>query len=540
MNQGKSPTWFYYAGTLLDAHKFDYVMKMDTDSLLYLDRYFNFAKNSLPPAPYNTRILASAPEHRLWHEMIVRYNTEHEPYFNSSLHLNVARNVYIVSHDLVDSITNVASNDNSIVSFAKKNKISDVSIMAFQALILGEKDNPIRYTIIQSSDPFWKHPLTLQDGVSKWKQTWDTETVRMRNLTMNKVASHPRSIATVPLARDRGTSTLSDIPIIELSQRSAWISITEQKETECLTDHLKTLDAVQINNSIAPTKSCFLNTGYLQRPLQVVQLTEPYEGGKHWGKLLTFFVQRFPTGADVIILNGIDVGMARSGNIHIVQKLAKALQMNYAWAVSEVQLMSSTPANLHGYSGPAILSKCPMHDPYLVRELHNLDSISKTKAILSNYGMFVRIASTETIASGVGNHIVVGSVSKLDQWKNRRMIWEYQFGYWPLDFKTGISPPNQIGSIIGGEMVAGTDTCSQFGLKQIEPSHTSTTFPANCRSAQYGTVRVDNICSNLVLAPQNQTGKAFKLYLPCIQTKQAGKVSEVQLSQHSIVFSAFS
>jgi hypothetical protein len=538
MNQGKSPTWFYYAGTLLDAYKLDYVMKMDTDSLLYLDRYFNFAKSALPPAPYNTRILASAPEHKLWHEMTLRYSAKHGRYFNSSLHLNPARNVYIVSHDLVDCITNAASNDNFIVSFARRNKISDISIMAFLALTLGEKDNPIQYIIIQSSDPFWKYPLMLQDGVSKWKQTWDTEIARMRNLTMNELpATHPRSAATFPLTRDRGTLTISDVPIIGLSQRSAWIKLAKKNDSKRFQDQLKVLDAVQINNSIAASSSCFLNTGYLKRPLQVVQVTEPYEGGKNWDKLATFFKQSFPTGADVIILNGMDVGMARSNNIHIVQKLAETLQMNYAWAVSEIQLMLTT--NYHGYSGPAILSKCPMHDPYLVRELHNQDSMSKTKVIRSNCGMFVRIASAETIASGSGNHIVVGSVSKLDQWKNRRMIWEYQFGYWPLDFKTGISPLNQIGSIIGGEMVADTDTCSQFGLNRIEPRN-HTTFPASCRRAQYGTLRVDNICSNFVLAPQKQTNKAYKLYLPCIQTKQLDKEPEMQLSQHSIIFSAFS
>jgi hypothetical protein len=545
MNQGKSPTWFYYAGTLLDAYKLDYVMKMDTDSLLYLDRYFNFAKNSLPPAPYNTRIIAGLPVDKLWWNMKDDHKHKTEPHFvshYSSLHLFATGQMYIFSPDLADGVAHVAAYDKDMIQFAEGYEDHDITTMAFLALKHGEKDNPINFIIIPFKNPFWKHPLKLRFGVSKWKQAWDTEIARMRSLTKSdrQPATLIRSFGHSPNAEDKlthATSTISVVPIYESSERSTWIRHMEKKNSEMLEDSLKVFDVVQINNSIAASSSCFLNTGYLQRPLQIVQLTGPYEGGKNWDKLVAFFVESFPTGMDVIILNGVDVGMARSGNIHIVQKLAETLQMNFAWAASEIRLMLSTPTNLHGYSGPAILSKCPMHDPYLVRELHNLDSMSKTKVIRSNYGMFVRIASPETIASGVGNHIVVGSVSKLDQWMKRHLIWEYQFGYWQTNLRTGISPPNQIGSIVAGEMEA--NTCSQLGLKEIDPGNHST-FPASCRKATNGNVHVDNVCSNLMLAPQKplQTLTPYALYLPCIGLEQSNVGSEIQLSQHSAVFTA--
>jgi hypothetical protein len=59
MNDGMSQTWFYYATTLVKTNKnfnFDYIGKMDIDTLIYLDQYFAFANEYLHPAPHNTII----------------------------------------------------------------------------------------------------------------------------------------------------------------------------------------------------------------------------------------------------------------------------------------------------------------------------------------------------------------------------------------------------------------------------------------------------------------------------------------------------
>jgi hypothetical protein len=36
---------------------FDYVGKMDTDTMPYLDKYFDFAEDHLLPAPYNLKTM---------------------------------------------------------------------------------------------------------------------------------------------------------------------------------------------------------------------------------------------------------------------------------------------------------------------------------------------------------------------------------------------------------------------------------------------------------------------------------------------------
>lgn len=61
MEEGKSQTWFYYASMQAELYGIEYVMKVDTDSLLYLDRYFEFAHWGLPPSPYHEGIIAGQP-----------------------------------------------------------------------------------------------------------------------------------------------------------------------------------------------------------------------------------------------------------------------------------------------------------------------------------------------------------------------------------------------------------------------------------------------------------------------------------------------
>ncbi len=60
MNDGKSPTFFYYASLLMQQHDIHYAMKLDADSILHLHDYFKFAHSSLPPPPYNHNIFVGA------------------------------------------------------------------------------------------------------------------------------------------------------------------------------------------------------------------------------------------------------------------------------------------------------------------------------------------------------------------------------------------------------------------------------------------------------------------------------------------------
>ena len=165
MNGGKSETWFYYASTIMRRYNMDYTMKIDTDSMIYLDRYFKFAHHSLPPKPYNKRIIAGAPVDKAWWKLSSDKVEKQEPYFKSqysSLHLYAAGQMYILSSDLAKGVAHVADTEDP--HYKAGHEDHDVSTMAFLAL-KEEVDKPIKFIMLPYSDPFWNHPLKLKYGI---------------------------------------------------------------------------------------------------------------------------------------------------------------------------------------------------------------------------------------------------------------------------------------------------------------------------------------------------------------------------------------
>ncbi len=78
--------------------------------------------------------------------------------------------------------------------------------------------------------------------------------------------------------------------------------------------------------------------------------------------------------ADVLLLNEVDWGMARSGNRHVARDLADALGMGYAFGVEFLELtkgerheLEAPGENTWSLHGNAILSRHPLHNPRLVR-----------------------------------------------------------------------------------------------------------------------------------------------------------------------------
>lgn len=87
--------------------------------------------------------------------------------------------------------------------------------------------------------------------------------------------------------------------------------------------------------------------------------------GKHWLHLSELLK---PYDPDVIILNDMDLGMARTGQQHTTRLLAHAIGMNYVFGVEFVELTRGSKEermqtkgmrNDLGLSGNAILSKFP-------------------------------------------------------------------------------------------------------------------------------------------------------------------------------------
>ena len=190
MNEGKSQTWFYYGGIVSKELNIEYVGKMDTDSLPYLDKYFDFADNTLPPFPYSTRVLAGTiVDKQWWPKKSDKENDIKEAYFNkrySTLHLYAAGQMYIMSQDLAEGVGEVCSNLNETRTYSEGHEDHDVSTYAFMAL-RDSMDYPIKLIIIALDNPWWRHETKLRYGVRKWRKSWDEEIVRMRKIILGDI-----------------------------------------------------------------------------------------------------------------------------------------------------------------------------------------------------------------------------------------------------------------------------------------------------------------------------------------------------------------
>jgi Galactosyltransferase len=547
MNEGKSQTWFYYASLQLEKYGIEYVMKMDTDSLLYLDRYFTFADHSLPPAPYNSRIMAGAPVDKAWWKMDRAKKDVKEPYFNkyySTMHLYAAGQMYILSYDLARDVAKVAATHDKVEIYKEGHEDHDVSMMVFLALEY-EKDHPIKYVILPYHNPFWLHNLKLKFGISNWKKAWDDEIKVIENLygnmtQMSAVAvssdglEETGIITTTGYAPRRTTPTASALPNIGIGTRKKWLDSLQSNMLASVVDEFKLLDVVQINNTIAPTENCFLRTGHLERPIKVVEFSAG--GAKYWSEFAKI-VQSQISDADIIILNEMDVGMARSGNVQTAFRLAQELSMNFAWGIESVELTNvnngeGTGANWLGFTGQAILSKCNLYDPLLIRENYDENQMKESQRVGSNAGLFVRTGNADAVL-GRANHIVVGSIHKVDAYLHKWDVWNYQFGHGPSELVQGTARKDQIGSIVAGDMSRAV--CKEYGLQNVDRVRKRATFPADCATGDFGHGRYDFICGNLM----HYKGREDESYLPCykpdVLEPNQSNAALIQISNHSVI-----
>lgn len=190
MNEGKSQTWFYYASQVLEEFDIDYAGKMDTDSLPYLDKYFSFADESLPPAPYNQRILAGSIANKGWWNISINSHTstreqrkkeKHfvQRYGNGNLHLYAEGQMYILSRDLAKGIGDVAREVPK--TYVEGHEDHDVSAMAFLSL-KGGMDHPMKLLIIAHDQKWWRHGVKLKMGSKRWREVWQNEILRLKSI----------------------------------------------------------------------------------------------------------------------------------------------------------------------------------------------------------------------------------------------------------------------------------------------------------------------------------------------------------------------
>jgi hypothetical protein len=290
-----------------------------------------------------------------------------------------------------------------------------------------------------------------------------------------------------PKATAKNHSILSEISI---EDRSTWASFPEPFGTN-LTRLIPHLNTVEVDNSISTANEheCTEN----RHNITVVEFNA--ERGTRWLEAVEFL-----KGADVIILNEMDIGMARTDQQHTTRLMAHLLHMNYAWGLEFVELTNGDKEeqhkygglpNFHGLHGNAILTRCPISDPVILRDSVgqyfsdrkiSLNAHGYEKRLGGRMGMFVSIRVN-------GERIVVGSTHKLAG--HAEQVKRY------IASSKAITAGDQDRSF-----------CGRVGLQSVDDARHAT-WPASC--SKLGSGRGDNICSNLGIAQPEQSFK------PCIE-----------------------
>ena len=354
-------------------------------------------------------------------------------------------------------------------------------------------------------------------------------------------------------------STYNNPPLVtSAKQRKEWSNITDESLGQNLSNSLipKGLNQVEIDNTISswwspsassPTSSMSLTSlreclvanknasivaaAAASNLLPITVMEYNAERGKNWLEAIDVLQQ-----ADIIILNEMDIGMARSGQQHTTRQLATMLQMNYAYGIEFVELTNgdqheqartTNEHNFYGLHGNAILTRCglTMEDPIIYRnsigkyysnDKMGLNAHGYEKRLGGRMGMFVRVTIPETDKS-----LVVGSTHKLQAGENgiRSEIIQYiAAGGKASDNKAATTT---IATVTAGDQ--NRNFCQQIGLVSVDnPRHN--TWPASCNG--FGRTRGDNICASTKINANGGGGGASsnvqilepeRTILPCYQ-----------------------
>ena len=294
-----------------------------------------------------------------------------------------------------------------------------------------------------------------------------------------------------------------------IAERVSWREELDNKKGQNLTDAIANLDTIEIDNTISTHQQC------AGKSLRIVYLN--LQRGRRWLEAASLAVVQ---DADVIILNEMDVGMARSDQQHTTRLMAHYLGMNYAWGIEFVELTAGDAGdrehtydvpNVHGLHGNAFLTRCTIYDPVLFRnpvggyfssQPNKVNAKGLEKRLGGRMAMFGRILIN-------GKPLVIGSIHKL----------------------RGFS--KEIQAYIGSSsvVVAGDQSsnfCKGIGTTHIVSSKGGKhTWPASC--AGFGTHRGDMLCSSLEFTKEEETIK------PCVIEYGL----EIQLGDHALISAAF-
>ena len=160
-------------------------------------------------------------------------------------------------------------------------------------------------------------------------------------------------------------------------ERLSFLSNWAQRTTKELNlEVMPTLDRVVISNSYGTPVLGVGHSTDSSSDSKVLRVGEwNAERGANWDIFPTFY-----PNSDIIILNEMDWGMARSGNIDTTKEMANHMKMNYAYGVEFMELTNGNgreindtvgQSNLIGYHGNVVMTRWPIIESRILR-LHPL------------------------------------------------------------------------------------------------------------------------------------------------------------------------
>ena len=175
----ESPSFFYFASTVLEEFNLDYAMKLDADSILHLHDWFLFAHAHLPPRPWAKGMAGGALRHKAYwpppnhpKDSIRLESYWQEEY--EGVHLYLAGQCYFLTLDLCRVVAHEASVASTRIApggYLEGHEDHDVSSMMFLA-----SATPIHLWTIGKSQRFWEHPVK---GQPRWDRIRKRELARM-------------------------------------------------------------------------------------------------------------------------------------------------------------------------------------------------------------------------------------------------------------------------------------------------------------------------------------------------------------------------
>ena len=201
-------------------------------------------------------------------------------------------------------------------------------------------------------------------------------------------------------------------PFLSEERLSFLSNVAGRSAKEINLEVLPTLDRVVISNNRGSPPFVSGEMSGRNRTLRVGEWNA--ERGHNWDVFSQFY-----SNADIIILNEMDWGMARSGNLDTTKEMAASLKMNYAYGVEFLELTNGNAkeinatkgkSNLIGYHGNAVLTKWPIIKSEIVR-LHPLyDLLYQEKTAGQAMGerrLGGRMALFTLIQTNIGNILAI-------------------------------------------------------------------------------------------------------------------------------------